>query len=201
MVKPLARLGRRRPPSRPVCRRLCGHALRDCTLCNCALCDCALRDRARCAQIATMLLRMFALCAPVLCMFALCAPVLCVCWLRAFAPCALGRCVCAGVCLRTPCCSTSTSRRRRQLYIHHMYVCMYVCVHIYICTSSSVGACGAGLRSTGCLWTTAAALQEVRSIAAVALQGVSSAPRRSERRRHRLVCVRVTSLMIAHTRT
>ena len=33
------------------------------------------------------------------------------------------------------------------------------------------------------------------------LQGVSSAPRRSERRRHRLVCVRVTSLMIAHTRT
>ena len=77
MVKPLARLGRRRPPSRPVCRRLCGHALRDCTLCNCALCDCALRDRALCAQIATMLLRMFALCAPVLCVL-----VACVCALR-----------------------------------------------------------------------------------------------------------------------
>ena len=43
MVKPLARLGRRRPPSRPVCRRLCGHALRDRTLCDYALCDCALR--------------------------------------------------------------------------------------------------------------------------------------------------------------
>ena len=104
IVKALARLRRRRPPSRSVCRRLCGHALRDCTLCNCALCDCALRDRALCAQIATMLLRMFALC----------APVLCVCWLRAFAPCALGRCVCAGICLCTPCCRASRLVRRHR---------------------------------------------------------------------------------------
>ena len=32
IVKALARLRRRRPPSCPVCRRLCGHALRDRTL-------------------------------------------------------------------------------------------------------------------------------------------------------------------------
>ena len=82
MVKALARLRRRRPPSRPVCRRLCGHALRDRTLRDCALCDCALRDRALCAQIPTMLLRMFALCAPVLCVL-----VACVCALRAGALC------------------------------------------------------------------------------------------------------------------
>ena len=46
------------------------------------MCDCALRDRALCAQIATMLLRMFALCAPVLCVL-----VACVCALRAGALC------------------------------------------------------------------------------------------------------------------
>ena len=104
MVKALARLRRRRPPSRPVC----GRALRDCALCDCVrcaamllrmfalLCDCALRD---CVLCATMLLRVFALYTP----RCYCAGLHCtrhnavahVCIVRARAMRVLVACVCA----------------------------------------------------------------------------------------------------------
>ena len=90
MVKALARLRRRRPPSRPVCRRLCGRTLRDRTLCDCALCDCALRD---CVLCATMLLRMFAL----LCDCALRDRVLCATMLLRMFALYTPQCYCAGL--------------------------------------------------------------------------------------------------------